>query len=323
MARWLQDVAYADVEDADLVEAAAWVVRSMRLVVSGFPRFGESVGLATFCSGLGRMWAERRTTISAPGGSVEAVAVWIHLDRESLRPKPFSEREFEVYGEAASGRRIKARLRHPMPGPDADRAPWVFRGTDTDIADHVNNAAYWEPLEERLLAGPEPTSLDAEIEFRAPAQPGPVDVLTEGERLWIAARLGRASRLARGVSRLTRDPEGSCSPGAWAGPRGERPGLGQDEQPVAHRPLPARVRRAVDDPGADDHRGRSAVVEVHRLASAQRAHDARRFRERGPTLQPRRRPSIATRRTRPSGRTPTSVRGLRPPEALLQPPSGP
>ncbi len=190
LARWLQDVAYADVQDADLVEAAAWVVRSLRLVVSGFPRFGEDVTLRTFCSGLGRMWAERRTTISAPGGEVEAVAVWIHLDRESLRPKPFSPREFEVYGEAAGGRQIKARLRHPVPGPDAVRTPWTFRATDADIADHVNNAAYWQPLEERLLAGPEPTDIDAEIEFRAPAQPGPAEVLSEGERMWIAAPSG-------------------------------------------------------------------------------------------------------------------------------------
>ena len=190
MAGWLQDVAYADVEDAGLVEAASWVVRRVRLVVPAFPRFGDTMTLRTFCSGLGRMWAERRTTISGPGGDVEAVAVWIHLDRDTLRPKPFSPAEFEVYGEAAGGRQIKARLRHPVPGPDAARSPWVFRATDTDIADHVNNAAYWQPLEERLLAGPEPERIDAEIEFRAPAQPGAVDLLTEDERMWIASPAG-------------------------------------------------------------------------------------------------------------------------------------
>src|SRR4051812_4491520 len=187
LARWLQDVAYADVQDAGLIGEAVWVVRKLRLRVSAFPRFGEEVGLATFCSGLGRMWAERRTTVTGAGGQVEAVATWIHLDAESRRPKPFSPAEHAAYDEAASGREVKARLRHPAPEPGAVATPWAFRAAETDLAGHVNNSAYWVPLEERLLAGPEPQSLDAEIEFRTPAQPGPVDVLAAGERLWIAA----------------------------------------------------------------------------------------------------------------------------------------
>jgi acyl-ACP thioesterase len=187
MARWLQDVAYADVDDAGLIEAAVWVVRRLRLRVSAFPRFGEAVSLRTFCSGLGRMWAERRTTVAGPGAAVEAVATWIHLDPQTWRPKPFSDEEFAVFGESAGGREVKARLRHSPPGPEAARSRWVFRAAETDLAGHVNNAAYWQPLEERLLAGPEPADLDAEIEFRTPAQPGTVEVLTEGERMWIAA----------------------------------------------------------------------------------------------------------------------------------------
>jgi acyl-ACP thioesterase len=188
IAGWLQDVAYADVEDAGLVAEASWVVRRSRMVVGRFPSFADRVRLRTFCSGLGRMWAERRTTLEIDGeAAVEAVAVWIHLDPQSLRPVPFSEREFAVYEESAGGREIKARLRHPAPGPDAERSEWTFRAADMDIAGHVNNAAYWQVLEERLLAGPDPSRMDAEIEFRSPAQAGPVEVLTEGERLWIGA----------------------------------------------------------------------------------------------------------------------------------------
>src|SRR5581483_6170860 len=59
LARWLQDVAYADVEDAGLADLAVWVVRRTRIQVRRFPRFGERHQLATFCSGLGRMWGER------------------------------------------------------------------------------------------------------------------------------------------------------------------------------------------------------------------------------------------------------------------------
>ena len=40
LARWLQDVAYADVEDAGLHEAAVWVLRRTRIQVRAWPRFG-------------------------------------------------------------------------------------------------------------------------------------------------------------------------------------------------------------------------------------------------------------------------------------------
>jgi acyl-ACP thioesterase len=191
LARWLQDVAWQDVEDADLAAEALWVVRRMRLAVRRFPRFGEEAELRTSCSGLGRMWAERRTTVTTDaGGDVEAVALWVHLDPQSGRPKPFSAREIEVYAPSAAGREVKARLRHPAPPDRAPATPWEFRATELDLAGHVNNAAYWGPLEAELLAAPEPATLDAEIEFRAPAQPGRFDVLAADGHRWIAAPAG-------------------------------------------------------------------------------------------------------------------------------------
>jgi acyl-ACP thioesterase len=188
VARWLQDVAYADVEDAGLASMAVWVVRRTRICVRRFPRFGERFSLATFCSGLGRMWGERRTTVrreGEPEPDVESAALWVHLDPASWRPVPFSDRESELYGSAAAGRRVSARLRHPAPAPAGSSRPWLFRAVDLDIAGHVNNAAYWEPLEEELLAGPEPERIDAEIEFRSPCQPGVKQLIEDGPRRWI------------------------------------------------------------------------------------------------------------------------------------------
>jgi acyl-ACP thioesterase len=96
----------------------------------------------------------------------------------------------EIYGAAAGGRRVNARLRHPSPG-DADHAMrWTFRATECDLAEHINNAAYWEPLEEELLGGEEPETIDAEMEFRTPAQPGEKLVLRDGRRLWIVSPEG-------------------------------------------------------------------------------------------------------------------------------------
>jgi len=193
LARWLQDIAYSDVEDAGLAASAVWVVRRTRIEVRRFPRFAERLVARTFCSGIGRAWAERTTTIERDGEpDVEAVSLWVHLDPIDWRPMPFTEQELAVYGETAGDGRVSARLRHPPPADGAATAAWTFRATEADIADHVNNAAYWTPLEEELLArdGADPGRLDAEIEYRAPAQPGAKLVLASGDRRWIVAEDG-------------------------------------------------------------------------------------------------------------------------------------
>jgi acyl-ACP thioesterase len=190
LACWLQDVAYADVQDAGLERAAVWVVRRTRIRVNRFPRFGERFALTTFCSGIGRMWAERRTDIVTENGGdgaladVQAVSLWVHLDAERWRPSPVTESEMATYG-GMPARRVSARLRHPGPESTNGGASWTFRATECDIADHVNNAAYWQPLEEELLAGDDPERLDVEIEYRAPAQPGAKRVIGNGGYRWI------------------------------------------------------------------------------------------------------------------------------------------
>jgi acyl-ACP thioesterase len=193
LARWLQDVAYGDVDDAGLAELAVWVLRRTRIDVQRFPRFGEHLVARTFCSGIGRMWAERRTTIRRAGettGDIEAVALWVHLDPVTWRPVPFKEQEFALYGATGSDRRVTARLHHPSPAEGLARRAWMFRATDCDLADHVNNAAYWQPLEEELLSGPEPNQIDVEIEFRTPSQPGEKRILASGPWRWITGADG-------------------------------------------------------------------------------------------------------------------------------------
>ena len=99
-----------------MARRAAWVVRRTRMRVIRFPRFGEEFTLATFCSGLGRMWAERRTSMTAVGetaGAVELVSLWVHLDPLSGRPTKLSADEIEMWGESTAGRTVNARLRHP------------------------------------------------------------------------------------------------------------------------------------------------------------------------------------------------------------------
>jgi acyl-ACP thioesterase len=193
IARWLQDVAYADVADAGVAQAAVWVVRRSRIHVNRFPRFGERFELTTFCSGLGRMWAERRTDVIAIGESgpiVQAVSLWVHLDNERWVPTPLTEAELTIYG-GVGPRRVSHRLRHPVPESTEGGTPWTFRAAECDIADHINNAAYWTPLEEELLAGVDPDTLDVEVEYRTPAQAGPHTVIAHGPGRWIVSSGGQ------------------------------------------------------------------------------------------------------------------------------------
>lgn len=185
IARWLQDVAFADLIDAGFEQRGVWIVRRARILVEAFPCFGEPVSLRTFCSGLGRFSAERRTTISGAAGSVHAVASWVWLD-ERGRPGRFEERFVSLYSESAAGRPAPTRLRHPDPPLDAERRPWIFRATDIDVAGHVNNSHYWEPLEEELAAAA-PRAIDLEIEYRDAAQAGPAEVMRAADQLWVCA----------------------------------------------------------------------------------------------------------------------------------------
>ncbi len=188
VARWLQDVAYADLIDAGFEQEGVWIVRRVRLRVQAFPRFGEPVTVRTFCSGVGRFSAERRSTVRGATGRVDAVALWVWIDA-SGEPMRFPERFVDIYGESAAGRGAPIRLRHPEPPAAAERSEWSFRAADVDVAGHVNNSHYWAPLEEQL-AGTQPDGIDAEIEHREPALPGPAVVLRQGSGTWIAGADG-------------------------------------------------------------------------------------------------------------------------------------
>jgi acyl-ACP thioesterase len=190
LARWLQDAAYLDVLDAGFAEHGAWVVRRSRLEITRFPVFGERLELETWCSGLGKMWAERRTSVRGEhGAQVDAVALWVFIDPDTGRPRPLDEAQLDVWGSSAGGHRVRARLTHDDPPAGAGAVPWRFRRADLDIAAHVNNAVYWTVLEEQLPALDAPVT--AEIEHRGAALDGEAVVRHEGDRWWICAPEGQ------------------------------------------------------------------------------------------------------------------------------------
>jgi acyl-ACP thioesterase len=153
-ARFLQDIATDDATDAELGDAFGWVVRRTLIEVHRAASLDERLDLATFCSGTGRSWAERRTSITgARGASIEAVSLWIRVDPSSGRPTGLGDDFLGVYGAAAAGRRVSSRLRLPSPTEQASSRPWAIRRVDLDPLRHVNNAAQWAIVEETLPGG--------------------------------------------------------------------------------------------------------------------------------------------------------------------------
>lgn len=175
IARALQDVAGDDAAEDRLT----WVVRRVTITVASWPRLGQRLEATTWCSGVGQRWAERSTTL----GPVAATALWVNVDPDTMLPARLPAAFFETWGKDAP--KVSGRLRHDDPPDGIDWRPWPVRATDLDVLDHMNNAAYWHPVEEHIAAGwPLPDS--AEIEYRLPINRGQsVEVAADDGRLWL------------------------------------------------------------------------------------------------------------------------------------------
>ncbi len=173
VARYLQDVASDDALDAGLPNAMGWLVRRTMIRVHRPLRLNERVRLATWCTGSGRSWAERRTSIAPAAGSasaVDAVSLWVQVDPDSGRPSRLGDEFHAIYGAAAAGRTVSSKLTLPRAPSGGERgARWTFRATDRDPFGHVNNAAQWALLE-AVLDGVRTGT--GEVEYLAPADSG-------------------------------------------------------------------------------------------------------------------------------------------------------
>jgi len=169
--RYLQDIAHDDAREAAYADRDGWVVRRTALRVHKFPVFQEHLTLQTWCGGLGSHWAERETLIEGERGSrIEAAAVWVHVDLASMAPAKLARDFLDVASPSAGGRKVGARvILRERPTIDDRRHPWPLRFSDMDALGHMNNAAYWEAVEEWLGSHRELRApLDAVIEHLNP-----------------------------------------------------------------------------------------------------------------------------------------------------------
>ena len=221
LARYLQDVATDDAYEAGLRAqlGGTWVLRRLFVEITDSPQFNDDVDLATFASGWGPAWAERRTDLTARDGTplARTVAIWVFIDRAGGRPVNLGEEFFAIYGTAARDRRVTARLHHRAPPPAAAVRPWPLRDSDFDFLDHVNNARYLEAVQDELAARlPKHAVTWAEMEFRGAVERGDtldlvtvVDDATEGEaelHAWLVGEDGvrMSARVATRFTPVTR-----------------------------------------------------------------------------------------------------------------------
>lgn len=169
VARFLQDVAIDDVQETGWgMPEHLWFVRRIRIDVLRPFLDDRTVELATWCSGVAAIAAGRRWSVTGDaGGRIEVDSVWVHL---GARASPARIEGFGVYAAAAGGRSVSTRLELPDPPVSAERTPWALRATDVDLHGHVNNAVYWQAVEElypRLGVDPR-RPFRAELDYRQP-----------------------------------------------------------------------------------------------------------------------------------------------------------
>jgi acyl-ACP thioesterase len=180
VARYLQDVAIDDVQETGWgLPGHLWFVRRIRIDVLHPFLADRDVALTTWCSGVAAIAAGRRWSVTGDaGGRIEVDSVWIHLDSDA---NPARIEDFGVYAEAAAGRPVSTKLDLRDPPVTTERISWPLRSTDVDLHGHVNNAVYWQAVEELLeRLGVDPRQpLRSELDYR-----GPIDL---GEQVELAA----------------------------------------------------------------------------------------------------------------------------------------
>ena len=187
VARYLQDIATDDSLDGNYSEPHSWVVRRTQMWVNSFPKYLDEIQLTTWCGALGSHWAERRTQIKCAGEVViETAALWVRVDFKTMKPVALSKELTELLSSATNGRKISSRLEIGRNLPDlasnkATSQDWPIRFSDMDAVGHLNNAAYWEVLEEYLGSNSgQRAPLRATVEHHGAIDPGDkVQIVTQ------------------------------------------------------------------------------------------------------------------------------------------------
>ncbi|MFI6040415.1 acyl-[acyl-carrier-protein] thioesterase [Nocardia sp. NPDC051321] len=174
IARYLQDIAWEDLNASGFVDSdPAWIVRRTVIEVIKPVRWPDHVTLRRWCSGVSTRWANMRVRITSDaGGLIETEAFWINVDEKAGTTARISDSGFAHLAATTDQLRLRwaPMLDATPPQRSAGDLTYPIREVDIDLLMHMNNAAYWQAVEQFLPAhsGLLAQPYRAIIEYNAP-----------------------------------------------------------------------------------------------------------------------------------------------------------
>lgn len=190
IARYLQDVANDNIAALPFADTDPfWIIRRTVIDVIEPITWPSDFTVERWCSALSTRWTNMRVRINAvsetnrfnsevrPNGLIETEAFWINMTESGL-PARISDLAMETLEAMTDEHRLRWKAMNPGKAPDAadldlpDREH-VLRITDFDPFKHLNNAAYFEAVEDELVAHPDLLAKPhrAVIEYLRPIRP--------------------------------------------------------------------------------------------------------------------------------------------------------
>jgi acyl-ACP thioesterase len=187
-ARYLQDIANDNIEATDFHDSDPfWIVRRTVIDVIEPITWPATVTLQRWCAALSTRWTNMRVRITAehetnrfnpemrPPGLIETEAFWINVNDKGM-PSRITDEAFDMLAAMTDEHRLRWKTMHPTPLPEDDGTDreHILRSTDFDPFRHLNNAAYWEAVEDELLDHTDIVDAPhrAVIEYLRPITPG-------------------------------------------------------------------------------------------------------------------------------------------------------
>ncbi|OZC73940.1 hypothetical protein CH251_12475 [Rhodococcus sp. 06-462-5] len=188
IARLLQDVALDMIHESGFLdEDPFWIVRRNVIDVIRPLTWPGEVKVERWCAATSSRWVSMRQRLTGiptaspfnPGyrqpGLVETESFCINVTRRGL-PARISDATLDAWSTGITETRLRWRpVNPPAPAHDSEfteSRPFALRATDFDFFEHMNNVAYWPPIERALRQHPAITAHPhrAVIEYLKPVR---------------------------------------------------------------------------------------------------------------------------------------------------------
>ncbi|MCX5041618.1 thioesterase [Aldersonia sp. NBC_00410] len=185
IARYLEDIAWENLQASMLPGTdPIWIVRRTVIDAVRPINWPDRVHLRRWCAGLSTRWTAMRVRMeSSRGGLIESEGFWINISESTGMPTRISDEGLAYLQTMTDEHRLKWRrwLGEDAPPESGADLHFPLRATDIDQFNHVNNAAYWQAVEQYLVDYPSLVAqpFRAVIEYNAPIFAGE-DVMVRG-----------------------------------------------------------------------------------------------------------------------------------------------